>query len=127
MALQLMKLFVGVTTTTTAGPADTRFFYTTLAPVGAGSTLTIDAADFLMDDGNNVVSLPDLELNNSYFNVYVNAVLQMSGISTYTAGATGVGSLEIAVPAVGQGIPLNTPIVLEVVNFTPDSQNTVTT
>lgn len=127
MALQLMKLYVGVTSVVTTGPANTKFFYTTLAPVAAGATLAIDAADFLQDDGTNVTSLPDLEANNSYFNVYINAVLQMEGISTYTAGATGVGSLEIDVPAGGQGIPLNTPIVLEVLNYNPNSTNTVTT
>ncbi len=127
MALQLMKLLVTATTTTEADPADTRFFYTTTAPIAAGATLTIDAADFLQDDGTALVSLPVLELNNSYFNVFVNAVLQMEGISTYTDGATGVGSLAIAVPAGGSGIPTGTPVVLEVVNFTPDSNTTVTT
>jgi hypothetical protein len=127
MALQLMKLFVSASTTTETVPTDTRFFYTTTAPTAAGATLTIDAASFLQDDGSSVVTLPSLAVNNSYFNVYINGVLQMEGISTYTPGATGVGSLAVAVPAGGSGIPTGTPVVVEVLNYTPSSTTAVTT
>jgi len=127
MALQLMKLLVTASTSTNAVPTDSRFFYTTTAPTAAGATLTIDAASFLQDDGTSVTSLPALAASNSYFNVYINSVLQMSGISTYTPGATGVGSLAIAVPAGGSGIPNSTPIVLELVSYAPSSTTTVTT
>lgn len=127
MALQLMKLFVSASTSTDAAPTDTRFFYSTTAPTAAGATLTIDAASFLQDDGSSVVSLPSLTANNSYFNVFINGVLQMEGISTYTPGATGVGSLAVAVPAGGSGIPTSTPVVLEVLNYAPSSSTTVTT
>lgn len=127
MALQLMKLFVSASTTTEAVPTDSRFFYITTTPTAAGATLTIDAASFLLDDGSSVTSLPALAANNSYFNVYINGQLQMDGISTYTPGATGVGSLAIAVPAGGQGIPAGEPVVLELVSFAPSSTTTVTT
>ncbi|WP_129731636.1 DUF4183 domain-containing protein [Ectobacillus funiculus] len=127
MALQLMKLLVTASTTTDTVPTDSRFFHTTTAPTAAGATLTIDAASFLQDDGTAVTSLPSLAANNNYFNVYINGVLQMNGISTYTPGATGVGSLAIAVPAGGSGIPTSTPIVLELVSFAPSSTTTVTT
>jgi hypothetical protein len=127
MALKLMKLLVTASTTTNAVPTNTRFFYDTTAGTAAGATLTIDAADFLQDDGTAVTALPALSANNSYFNVYINGVLQMDDISTYTPGATTVGSLAIAVPAGGDSIPVDTPIVLEVVNYAPSSTTTVTT
>lgn len=127
MALQLMKLLVTAATTTNAVPTDARLFYTTTAPTAAGATLTIDAASFLQDDGTLLTSLPSLASNNSYFNVYINGILQMADISTYTPGATGVGSLAIDVPAGGSGIPTGTPIVLELISYAPSSTTTVTT
>lgn len=127
MALQLMKLFVAASTTTNAVPTDTRFFYVTTAETAAGSTLTIDAADFFQDDGTAATTLPTLATDNSYYNIYINGVLQMDDISTYTPGGTGVGSLAIAVPAGGDPIHADTPIVLEIVQFAPSSTTTVTT
>ncbi|WP_027409780.1 DUF4183 domain-containing protein [Anoxybacteroides tepidamans] len=127
MALQLMKLFVSASTATDAAPVNTRFFYITTAETAAGATLTIDAASFLADDGSAVTALPALATNNSYYNVYINGVLQMDGISTYTPGATSVGSLAITVPAGGASIPAGTPIVLEIVQFSATSTTTVTT
>lgn len=130
MALQLMKLLVTAATTTTVDPTDSRLFYVTTAPTAAGDTLTIDAASFLQDDGTLLTELPSLATNNSYFNVYINALLQMEGISTYTPGATGVGSLAIEVPGtagVDPGIPVGTPIILEIVSYTPSSTTDVTT
>ena len=127
LALQLMKLLVSAATTTEVDPTDSRFFNVTTGSTAAGSTLTIDAASFFDDAGAAVTSLPTLATNNSYFNVYINGVLQMEGISTYTPGATGVGSLAIAVPAGGSGIPADTPIVLEIVSYAPSSTTTVTT
>ncbi|UOQ95725.1 DUF4183 domain-containing protein [Halobacillus shinanisalinarum] len=127
MALQLMKLLISASTTTDVVPTDTRFFHVTTGETAAGSTLTIDAADFFADDGSAVTELPELVANNSYFNVNVNGVLQMEGLSTYTAGATGIGSLAIAVPAGGEPILAGSPVVLEVLNYATDSSTTVTT
>jgi Domain of unknown function (DUF4183) len=127
MALQLMKILVSASSTIETDPTDTRFFYVTTATTAAGATLSIDAASFFSDTGAAVTSLPTLPTNNSYINVYINGILQMSGISTYTPGATGVGSLAIAVPAGGDGILTDTPIVLEIVSFTPTSNITVST
>ncbi|AXI39507.1 hypothetical protein CX649_07600 [Bacillaceae bacterium ZC4] len=125
MPLQLMKLVVTASTTTNVVPQDQRFFYVTTAETAPGSTLTIDAADFFQDDGSAVTELPALAANNSYYNVYVNGVLQMGGLSTYTPGATTVGSLSINVPAGGDSILADTPIVLEVVNYSPQSTTVV--
>lgn len=127
MALQLMKLFVSVSTTTETVPSPEKFFYVTPAETAAGATLTIDTADFFDDAGAAATDLPALATDNSMFNVYINGVLQMQGLSTYTPGATTIGSLTIAVPAGGDSIPAGSPIVLEVVNFAPSSTTTVTT
>jgi hypothetical protein len=127
LALQLMKLLVTASTTTNVVPNPEKFFYVTTAPTAAGSVLTIDAASFFQDNGTAVTALPSLASNNSYFNVYINGVLQMEGNSTYTPGATGVGSLAFSVPAGGDPILQGTPVVLEVVNYAPTSNTTVTT
>lgn len=122
-----MKLLVTATTTTNAVPTPEKFFYVTTAETAAGATLTIDAAAFFLDDGLAATTLPALATNNSYFNVYINGVLQMEGNSTYTPGATTVGSLEFDVPAGGDPIQQNSPVVLEVVNYAPTSNTTVET
>jgi hypothetical protein len=127
MALELMKLLVTATTTTGVGPTPEKFFHVTTAETAAGATLSIDTADFFDDAGATATDLPALATDNSYFNVYINGVLQMEGNSTYTPGATTVGSLAFDVPAGGDPIPASTPVVLEVVNYSPTSTTTVTT
>src|SRR5690625_864953 len=101
MALQLMKIAINGTIDTDVNPDSMNFFYITTVDTAAGDTLSIDAASFLADDGSAVSTLPDLTEDNSYFRVEINGVEQMQGISTYTPGATGTGSLDIAVPAGG--------------------------
>lgn len=127
MALQLMKLLVSASTTTTVGAAPEKFFHVTAGETTASNILTIDTAQFFDETGATATNLPALAANNSYFNVYINGVLQMEGISTYTPGATTVGSLAITVPAGGDSILANTPIVLEVVNFSPTSTTSIAT
>lgn len=127
MPLQLMKIVVSVTTAVETAPAPERFFYVTTTETAAGATLTIDAADFFNDSGAAATALPALASDNSMYNVYVNGVLQMDGISVYTSGATAVGSLVINVPDEGEVILADSPIVLEVVNFVPVATNTVET
>lgn len=127
MALQIMKIAVSASSDVEVNPNVQRFFYVTTTSTGAGNMLTIDAADFFDDSGSAVTTLPTLASNNSSFNVYLNGVLQMEGISTYTPGGTGVGSLEIEVPAIGAPIQNNTPVVLEVVNYAPILNITITT
>ncbi|KPH71107.1 MULTISPECIES: DUF4183 domain-containing protein [Bacillaceae] len=127
MALQLMKLAVSADTTTDITPTDTRFFHVTSGEISAGDDLVIDAAEFFADDGSAVIELPELIPGNSYYNVYVNGVLQMDGISVYTPGTTGTGNLTITVPAVGGPIIAGSPIVLEILNYSASSDTTVTT
>lgn len=126
MPLQIMKLAIAATTTVTASPTVSRFFYAATATTTGAATLTIDAADFFGDTGGAATALPALATDNIYYNVYINGVLQMAGLSTYTPGATGVGSLAITVPA-GSSVLTGSPIVLEVVNFAPDSDTDVQT
>ncbi|MFC0526030.1 DUF4183 domain-containing protein [Pontibacillus salicampi] len=127
MVLELIKPFASATTDVTVGPTNTKFFYTTTSITAPGATLSIDAADFLLDDGTNATELPVLATDNSYFNVYVNGISQMQDISTYTPGVTAVGSLDITVPAVSSAILVGTPIILEVLNYTPGATTTIET
>ncbi len=122
-----MKLFVSATTETEVTPTVDKFFYVTVADTAPEGTLTIDAADFFDDLGAEVVELPELIANNSYYNLYINGVLQMQDISTYTPGATGVGSLSIVVPTGTDSIVAETPIVLEIANFDTTSTTDITT
>lgn len=128
MALQLMKLHVLVSSVSTnLNPEVTSFFHVTTVDTEGGATLTLDPADFFQDDGTEVTELPELATDNSYFNVYVNGVLQMSELSTYTPGAAGIGSLVINVPEDDTPILANSPIVLKVVNFNPSTDASVET
>ncbi|GAA0604587.1 hypothetical protein GCM10009001_22250 [Virgibacillus siamensis] len=90
MALQLMKISIDGAITTNVNPNSAKFFYITTTNTAAGGTLTIDAGDFLQDNGSAATALPDLANNNSYFSVYVNGVEQMQGLSTYTPGTAGL-------------------------------------
>lgn len=127
MALQLMKIAISGTLDTDINPDSAKFFYITEADTPAGSTLSIDAASFLGDDGEEVTTLPELAEDNSYFTVEINGVEQMQGISTYTPGATGTGSLDIAVPPGGGSIPANQTVILHVVNFAATTSGTFNT
>lgn len=127
MALQLMKVSFNGIIDTDVNPDSAKFFYVTTAETAAGSTLSIDAASFFQDDGTNATTLPDLIANNSYFTVEINGVEQMQGLSTYTPGATGTGSLAIQVPAGGDSIPAGQPVTLQIVNFQSTSTGTFTT
>ncbi|MBM7542074.1 DUF4183 domain-containing protein [Amphibacillus cookii] len=127
MVLQLMKLAIEASTTTAIDPESEKYFYVTEAEVTPGTSLDIDAADFFDNTGTAVVELPELITDNSYYNVSVNGVLQMQGLTTYTPGATGVGSLEIDVPADSDAIIVGTPVVLEILAFDPTSTTEVIT
>lgn len=122
MALQIMKLAISATSSVQTGPTPQRFFYVTSDEVEPGTVLTIDAEEFFDDSGGEVTELPELADNNSMYNVYINGVLQMDGLSTYVPGPTGTGLLSITVPVDAEPILVDTPIVLEVLNFVPTSE-----
>lgn len=121
-----MKLAITANTTIDTFPTVERFFNEAASTVTGAGTLTIAVGDFWDDTGAAATTLPALATDNSYFNVYVNGVLQMEDLLAYTPGGTGVGQLVITVPA-GSTIEQNSPVVLAVTNFTPSSDTTVIT
>jgi hypothetical protein len=126
MPLQIMKLAVSAALDIDTGPTVDRFFNIVTEPVTGAGTLTIAADDFMTDTGVDGATLPELTADNSYLNVYVNGVLQMDDLIAYTPGGTGVGQLIITVPA-DSTVIADTPVVLEITNFVPTSEATITT
>lgn len=126
MGLKIIKLAVTSDTKIVTAPTVTRFFYEVLEPISEKTVMKIHAAQFLDDTGRNVDTLPSLNLNNSYFNVYINGVLQMDDNFAYTAGEEGIGNLLISIPE-GSEIAAGTPIILEVINFNPAIKTTFET
>lgn len=120
MALKIIKLaIVTPKQTVSTSPSVARYFFEVPETITEVTTYKINAADFLDDRGETAQSLPTLNLNNSYFNVYINGVLQMEENFSYTAGENGIGSLLLSLPD-GSEIPKGTPIIMETVNFFPD-------
>ncbi|WP_206917289.1 DUF4183 domain-containing protein [Alicyclobacillus acidoterrestris] len=117
MAAYLIKLYVaavsdaptatGGTVTTTVSPVVTRFHAPVSADMIGTTDTTIPAASFTDDAGNAVTTLPSPP-TDGFFNVYVNGVLQQSGLSTLSTD-----SLVLATT----GITAGTPVVLEVSDF----------
>lgn len=126
MPLQIMKLAVSAALDIDTVPTVDRFFNIVTEPVTGAGTLTIAADDFMTDTGADGATLPELTADNSYLNVYVNGVLQMDDLIAYTPGGTGVGQLIITVPA-DSTVFADTPVVLEITNFAPTSEATITT
>jgi|SRR5690606_3643570 len=121
-----MKLAITGSSTVETVPTIEIFFNKAASTVTGEGTLTIAVEDFFTDTGAAATTLPALATNNSYFDVYINGVLQMEDVSAYTAGGTGVGQLVITVPA-GSTIEQNSPVVLVVTNFSPTSNTTIVT
>lgn len=126
MTLQLMKLNIQVSTTVDTNPVSQKFFHVTTGTTQPGDSLIIEPFQFFDDNGQAVTELPALEAANSYFTVSINGVKQMNGLIIYTPGTA--GSLTIEVPVTDtEPILANTPIVLEVVNFTPTTTTNIAT
>lgn len=126
MGLKIIKLAATSKTKIVTTPSVTRYFYEADEHIAGANTLKIDASDFLDDTGKKVSFLPPLNLNNSYFSVYINGVLQMDDNFAYTAGEKGIGHLLISIPE-DSDIDEGTPIILEVVNFHPVLISTIDT
>ncbi|GGL48956.1 DUF4183 domain-containing protein [Sporolactobacillus putidus] len=117
MPLKIIKLFPAETAISVV-PTISRFFYETKENTAGGATLQIDVSEFLDDTGEDAAEFPKLNLNNSYFNVFINGVLQMEDNFAYTSGGKGIGNLMIIVPE-GSEIPPDISIILEVINYDP--------
>ncbi|WP_075982649.1 DUF4183 domain-containing protein [Bacillus massilinigeriensis] len=123
MVLRIFKLAISSENKISLSPTITRLFHVTSEPIAELSTHKISTTQFFNDSGEIVQALPELNMDNSYFNVYINGVLQMENIFSYTAGEEGIGSLLISVPE-GSEIEKGTPIILEIVNFNPTVKTT---
>ena len=119
MALKIVKLAITPKQTISTSPTVARYFHEVPETINEVTTHKINASDFLTDQGEIAQSLPVLNLNNSYFNVYINGVLQMDENFSYTAGEDGIGSLLFSLPDDSE-IPKGTPIIMETVNFHPE-------
>lgn len=119
LSLKIVKLAINPKQTISTSPTVSRYFHEVPETITEVSTHKINASDFLDDRGEIAQSLPALNLNNSYFNVYINGVLQMDDNFSYTAGEDGIGTLLISLPE-DSDIPKGTPIIMETVNFHPE-------
>ena len=126
MALQIMKLAIEATSSMNTNPVVERFFYSTISLVTGPNALKIDTKSFFDSTGAEVASLPALTAANSYYKVYMNGVLQMDDLLSYKPGCSGTGNLTITVPQDSSILP-NSPIVLEIANFSPDAYTTIHT
>ncbi|MDQ0270106.1 DUF4183 domain-containing protein [Cytobacillus purgationiresistens] len=106
----------GGTISTTVNPSVSRYFATITAGMIGATDTTIPAASFVDDADAPVVALPDIT-TDSYYNMYVNGVLQQSSVSTLTTA-------DLVIDATN--IPVGVPILLEVSSFA-DSTSTMTT
>jgi len=119
LSLKIIKLAGMSNHKITALPTVTRLFHVVPKTIAEMNTHKIDASQFYDDAGEVVKELPTLNLNNSYFNVYINGALQMDENFAYTAGEEGIGSLLISIPE-DSDIPKGSPIIVEVINFHPE-------
>ncbi|WP_330219531.1 DUF4183 domain-containing protein [Peribacillus muralis] len=126
LPLKIMKLAIAATSLITVNPLITRLFYEVPATSDGPTTLTIDAASFMTDTGGPATVLPVLNAENSSYEVFINGVLQMEDISTYTPGATGVGRLVLTIPD-DSSVLAGSPVVLVVTNYAPTSDVDIVT
>lgn len=125
MALRLYKIHVQATTDTDVVPTVQRFFYLTETDTASGAPLTINAEDFVDDNGTEGVTLPELDPANSYYQVFINGVLQQQANTEYTPGSGATGQLVFNNPASGGTIYAGTPVVLKVVQYNATSTTNV--
>ncbi len=121
MSLKIVKLATSVVPTISTSPTVMRFFHEVTETIQGNTTYKISTSDFFNDSGEAIEELPPLNINNNYFHVFVNGVLQMDDNFSYIAGEEGIGSLLISVPDQSE-IIAGSPIILEIVNFYPTIQ-----
>lgn len=126
MATQLFKLAIDATTTTDVevNPEIEKYFYLLDAVDRTGGVLTIPAAKFVDDAGDDVTgNLTTATTNNGYYLLFINGVLQQSSLYTVNTDGSQVTVND------AETIPVGAPITLIVTNFAPtsDSDTTITT
>ncbi len=127
MALTIFNIAVTVEATaeTTSNPAASKYFYVVPAPITVtnAAPLVLAATSFFTDTGISATAFEAVATDNGYRTVYVNGVPQMDGLITLST------TTLTLTPEVGESVDLDidTPIVLEIVNFDPETTVTVTT
>jgi len=121
MPTEVFKVVVSASTTTTARPNVSRFFFKTTTAV-PGKTLTINDTQFVDDNGDPVGAggIVTATTNNGYYNLFVNGIAMQE--DTYTVSTTSV----VITTDEDMGLVANTPIILVVTNFDPESTTTIT-
>jgi len=119
MAVKLFKLVIDADTdtVTTINPEVLRYFYEFDADDVEDSVLTIEAADFIDDEGNALTTIETVTEEEGYYLLFINGVLQQSEL--YEVETDGS---EITVDDVDTILP-GTPIILVVTKFEPDSDS----
>ncbi|NLL76081.1 MAG: DUF4183 domain-containing protein [Clostridiales bacterium] len=126
MATQLFKLAIDAATTTDVevNPEIERYFYLLSDDDRTGDVLTIPATKFIDDNGDVMTgNLTTATTDNGYYLLYINGVLQQSGLYTVNVDGSQVVVNDTAT------VPVGVPITLIVTNFAPisDSTTTITT
>ena len=123
MATELFKLVMSAVTTTTTDttPEVVKYFYKLREDERSGGTITIPSTQFMDDSGNAVTgNLTTTATDNGYYLLFVNGVLQQSGL--YTVSTDGS---QVVIPQAST-VPVDAPIILVVNNFAPTSTSTTT-
>ncbi|EKS8372757.1 DUF4183 domain-containing protein [Bacillus cereus] len=125
MALQLMKIVGNALTNVPAHATSKKYFYITPTSISAGTSFAINFSLFRNENGDPVTP-PIFIPTNGYANLYINGVLQMDAILSFTASTPTTGSVVITVPGSPDTVILSgSPIILEIV--TVDTADTTTT
>ncbi|NLX63260.1 MAG: DUF4183 domain-containing protein [Clostridiaceae bacterium] len=120
MAATLFKLAITASTTTTVNtkPDVQKFFYLFDPDDLDNGTLTIEAEDFVDDQGDAITTIPEAEPDNGYYLLFINGVLQQEGLYTVT-------DESVVVQDAGDIEP-EASIVLVVTNFASDASSNTT-
>ncbi|WP_019422613.1 DUF4183 domain-containing protein [Paenibacillus sp. OSY-SE] len=79
-----------------------RYYSTIGAGTGTGATFTIAVTEFTDDDGGVPPAFPS---SYSYYNLYINGMLQLSSTSTVTVNSLAIPGGDVLDPAI--------PIIIE--------------
>jgi len=123
MAVQLFKLVIDVTTTTTTdiNPDVKRYFYELEEEDVDEGILTIPASKLVDDSGDPLDGqIPVVDPENGYYLLFVNGVLQQSGLYSVSEDEIEVQDIDT------ETTPPGAPIVLVIASFAPTLDSTTT-
>jgi len=122
MATKLFRLVMHAETQTdtVTKPNIQRFFYELDDVHRVDDTITIPAAQFTNDAGEAVTELATVTQDNGYYLLFVNGLLQQTGLYTVEVSGQNLVITDAAL------VPVGAPVVLVVNNFVPESTSTTT-